>query len=238
MYHYTRFQAQSEVEESYLAKTSLLVSLWAPPKLEIAMVSLWVDRALYHTRQYLEKYDPITTTPVPIGQDILYWCCIVRNSLISYVMRRPYRLHVDGIPLCDPEDIRREFELEARHHNFCTSEAKLQMIDDFILLCKVTSCLYSILKSHQSLLFEVQWNAERPIDRTSEVESDAPTGQLVHEYILRYVEAAKYESELEDLIKDHEERRIFKNLTKTIGGEEEIDIIARMRSYNLYLITQ
>jgi hypothetical protein len=92
------------MEELVLAKTALLLSLWCPPKLDVTINSLWADRDIYHSKQFLRE-SSVNTNILPKRYDILYWCCISRNAFISYAMRRPFRLCIEEDQmLCDHED--------------------------------------------------------------------------------------------------------------------------------------
>ncbi|KAH6662486.1 hypothetical protein B0J14DRAFT_707598 [Halenospora varia] len=230
-YEYARCQVWSEIEELVLAKTALLLSFWCPPKVEILVNSLWIDRAIYHTKQFMRKSVSNTSNAIPKRCDILYWSCLSRNAFISYAMRRPYRLHIEEDALCDPQDVRSEFDREILFHNFSSPKGKLRMVDDFIALCKLGQSLNAILRSQRSMLFQLQWNSRQ---NTEDVDESEEHNEL-HQYLSRYLEAAKFESELLDLIEEHKKSNsISIDNAQNEGASEEM--LARMRSYTLSII--
>ncbi|EOD43909.1 putative fumarylacetoacetate hydrolase family protein [Neofusicoccum parvum UCRNP2] len=188
-------QASNEVDEIVLAKTALLLSFWCPPQVDVMINSFWADRAFHHTKQFLRKWARRENTPVPKRPGIVHWCCIIRSTLISYSMRRPYQLHVDEEPLCDPEEVRAEFGLEALFHNFATPEEKLRMIDDFVATCKLSKNLNMILRSQRALLFEMHWTPAAVDD-----ESVAMT-DVLQDHMTAYLSASNQEAELQDLLR-------------------------------------
>lgn len=146
-------------------------------------------------------------------------------------MRRPYRLHIEEDALCDPQDVRSEFDREILFHNFSSPKGKLRMVDDFIALCKLGQSLNAILRSQRSMLFQLQWNSRQ---NTEDVDESEEHNEL-HQYLSRYLEAAKFESELLDLIEEHKKSNsISIDNAQNEGASEEM--LARMRSYTLSII--
>jgi hypothetical protein len=215
--------------EVVLAKTSLLLSLWCPPKLEIAVNSLWADRAMYHTKRYLRKTSPEGSMPLPKRRDILVWCCVARNTFISFATRRPYRLCMEEEPLCDPEDVRSEFDRELQFHNFCSPAAKIRMVEDFVTMCKLSQNFRNILYLQRSMALSIQ-NSEYAISTRDGNEAE------LHNCVSRYLKAAEAEAELVDLIELHES-------VKCEGADEGSSertselVGARTRSYVLQIMT-
>lgn len=224
-----RTQASCEMDEVVLAKVSLLLSLWCPPKSEITINSLWADRAMHHTKRYLKKASPVEFEPMPKRRDILLWCCITRKTFISYAMHRPYLISMDDEPLCDPDSVRSEFDRELLFHNFCSTTAKVRMVDDFVIMCKLSQTLGNIMLMQRSMLSTIQ---------SSEQISSA-WGMDEHESsncLSRYLNAAAAEAELMELIEEHES---FKRQAADRGsGERTSELVAaRMRSYMLQIMT-
>jgi len=229
MYEIARYQVWSVIEELVLAKTALLLSLWCSPKMELSVNSLWVDRAITHTNAYRSRATPDSSNPMPKRCNILYWCCVARNALISYAMRRPTRLYMEEEPLCDPEEIRPEFEREILFHNFSSPNAKLRMVEDFVTLCKLSKNLRVILGSQRPM--------KSPATTYSDPMQSAVDGSEVelHDYISQYLEVANSESELMDLIENYEEKC---NSMEDIGDENPAEVISgKMRSYALNIMT-
>jgi hypothetical protein len=214
--------------EVVLAKTSLLLSLWCPPKLEITVSSLWADRAMYHTKRHLRKTSAARSMPMPKRRDILVWCCVTRHTFISYSMRRPYRLCMEEEPLCDPDDVRSEFDRELQFHNFCSPTAKVRMIEDFVTMCKLSQNFRNILYLQRCMLFSIQ-DAE-----CSTSTQDGNQAEL-HNCLSRYLQTAKAESELVDLIELHE---LVKCQGANRAGTERASelVAARTRSYVLQIM--
>lgn len=238
MYEYACCQVVLSVsEELALAKTALLLSLWCPPKLELMVNSRWVDRAIHHTIQSLRNDTSDPNALMPKRSNILYWCCIARNTCICFAMRRPYRLFIEDQPLCDPEDVRGEFDREILFHNFSSPKAKLRMVDDFVVLCKLTQKLNSILRFQRSALFELQWNTGQTM--TEKMDEDRSDYEL-HEHLSRYLEAAKLETELLDLVASQERihtERSSAIITDTASSENPSEeMFAKLRLYTLHII--
>lgn len=213
--------------ELVLAKTSLLLSLWCPPKLEITVSSLWAGRAMFHTKRYLRKTSPAGSMPMPKRRDILVWCCITRNTFISYSMRRPCRLCMEEEPICDPEDVRSEFDREVQFHNFCSPAAKVRMVEDFVTMCKLSQNFRSILYLQRSMMFSIQ-------NQDLEFARDGYDVEL-HNCLSRYLKTAEAEAELEDLIELHEFGKC--EGADMAGGERASEVVAaRTRSYVLQIM--
>ncbi|KAL1615262.1 hypothetical protein SLS56_011886 [Neofusicoccum ribis] len=229
-YQSAQVQVSNEVDEIVLAKTALLLSFWCPPQVDVMTTSFWADRAFHHTKQFLRKWARRENTPVPKRPGIVHWCCIIRSTLISYSMRRPYQLHADEEPLCDPEEVRAEFGLEALFHDFTTPEEKLRMIDDFVATCKLSKNLNMILRSQRALLFEMHWTPAAVDD-----ESMAIT-DVLQDHMAAYLSASNQEAELQELLRRYEE----KGRVIGPGPRDELtfeEMPARMRAYNIYIIT-
>jgi hypothetical protein len=144
-------------------------------------------------------------------------------------------LHIEEEPWCDPDAVRSEFEREISFHSSSSPVGKLRMVEDFVVLCKLSQCLNSILRSQRSMLFEVQWKPSqiKAIENTDvELEED----NELHEYLSRYLEAAKYESELLELIEEHGKNN---SLDMDNDGSERTsgEMLAKLRSYTLSIIT-
>ncbi|KAH9204675.1 hypothetical protein DL95DRAFT_398304 [Leptodontidium sp. 2 PMI_412] len=230
-YYCSRFQVRTSIDDLILAKASLLLSLGCPTRLDIASNSLWIDRAINHTKRFMRRTKTFEHCGIRRRHDITYWCCVSRNAFISYVMRRPYRLLMNEEFLCDLDSLKYEFEGEVKHHDFSGSEAtKIKMVEDFITMCKISRHLKSILQSHQSVLFQSQWNNGSGQGEAAESK----------ECLKRYLEASKRELELEELVQEMEARRRMESLNwRNTGDEDDASdaLLARVRSYTLSLIT-
>lgn len=214
--------------ELVLAKTSLLLSLWCSPKSEIGLSSLWADRAMYHTKRHLRKTSTAQSMPLPKRRDILIWCCVTRNIFISYSTRRPYRRCMEEEPLCDPNDLRSEFDRELQFHNFCSPAAKARMVEDFVTMCKLSHSLRNILYLQRCMLFPIQ-----DAEGSSSIQ-DGNQAKL-HNCLSRYLQTAQAESELVDLIELHE--LVKCQGADQVGSERESELVAaRTRSYVLQIM--
>lgn len=224
------------MEEVVLAKTALLLSFWCPPKTDITVTSLWIDRAIYHTKQFMRKMSNGTKhNLIPKRWSILYWTCISRNTLVSYATRRPNCLYIEEQLLYDLEDVRSEFDREIVWHSFSSPEGKLRMVEDFVLLCKLSRRLYSILKSQRSMLVELPWKSRR--NRMDSLEIEEEDNDELHNYLLRYLEASNYCSELTDLLEEHE-NCCLSFMERDNNEVTTEDLLARMRRFYISMITQ
>ncbi len=194
----------------------------------MAVNSLWVDRAIHHTTQYLSKSRSLSNRSMPKRRDILYWCCISRNVLISYAMRRPHRLHIEDEFLCTPDEVRSEFDREVLFHNFSSPQAKLQMIEDFVTLCKLSINLSSILKSQRVKAFRKQWTSENTACEQDDLQ----------ENLANYLEMANYESDVISLIGEYEKSRKLSLQIGEDGEEASEELLSKLRSYTISLIAQ
>ncbi|CZR68755.1 uncharacterized protein PAC_18654 [Phialocephala subalpina] len=238
MYECARFEIWTEIDELVLAKASLLLSFWCGPKLDVTVNSVWADRAIYHTRQYLLKSTSQVTLVMPKRRDILYWCCLARNAFISYAMRRPHRLHIEENLLCEPDAVRSEFDREVIFHNFSSPQGKLRMIEDFVTMCKLSLNLSAMLKLQRSELFQLQWNASEP-DVKDKDKDEPETEDNLHHYLVNYLEAAKFETDVSDLIREYEENQRQAQTPEGASQGEELtseQLLGKLRAYTLSLI--
>lgn len=230
MHDYSQLHVSCELDEVVLAKVSLLLSLWCPPKVDIAVISLWIDRAMYHLKRYLRKTLPAKCTPMPKRHDILVWCCVSRNIFISYAMRRPYQLCMEEEPLCAPEDVRAEFDRELHFHQFCSPAAKVGMVEDFVNMCKLSQKLRNILYFQGSMLLSIQ-------DSEQVASSWGENEKQLRNCINQYLRAAEAEANLMDHMESQEDFRFDGADSRDSERALSVSAAAQMRSYILQIIT-
>jgi hypothetical protein len=136
--------------------------------------------------------------------------------------------------LCDPEDLRSEFNREIMFHNFSSEEGKVKMVEDFVMLCKLGRTLNLILRSQRSVLFRMQLEGTTPksVDTLDEEDGEGE----VHDYLSRYLQAARFESELLELVEEHGKPN-FNCMDKQVSEGASEDMVALTRSHCLSIIT-
>lgn len=182
----------SDVE---LAKTALLLSYWCPQDNTAEVNSYWTDRAIYHTRAALAAVER-ETEDISHDLKVLYWACIIRNTLISFALRRPLRLHQPGMELVTPDEL---------HTSFNNLNRKSQphrapsYVSGFIWICKISGVLNTTLtylketmvlgKTTQPKIAttrdsspEVEYQRSQGLSITSLQESEQQLCQLYFEY--------------------------------------------------------
>lgn len=78
------------------------------------------------------------------GLKVLYWSCIVRNTLVSFFLRRPARLHQIQAELIQPDDL-----LEYPNHEAESAELETRrfQMHAFVWTCKICEILNIALSS-------------------------------------------------------------------------------------------
>lgn len=110
------------------------------------------------------------------GFKVLYWACIVRNTLISIALRRPARLHEIETELLSPDELYASFRAQACDPRLPDSDSQAR---GFIWTCKICKVLNSALSHiHRQMALENRnsipdcssvhgLNPDEPTDSTS-----------------------------------------------------------------------
>jgi uncharacterized hydantoinase/oxoprolinase family protein len=131
-------------------------------------------------------------------------------------------------PLCDPEEVRAEFDREVQFHNFCSPAAKVRMVEDFVTMCKLSQNFRNILYLQRCMLFTIQ-------DSEYGMFIQDGNGVELHNCLSRYLKTAEAESELVDLIELHE--LVKCEGADRAGSERASELVAaRTRSYVLQIM--
>jgi hypothetical protein len=137
-----------------LTKVALLLTYWSPFDAEYQVNNYWIDRAFYHARA-ITLWDPegVATSR---RYRITWWCCLLRDRLVSIALRRPYRIHEakSTWPIVNEAD----FGLEVMFPKFMIARTKRTMIDSFIWLCKLSDIMRDIAVFHEKKRFDREWS--------------------------------------------------------------------------------
>jgi hypothetical protein len=138
-----------------LTKIALLLTYWSPFDAEYQVNNYWIDRAFYHARA-IKLWD-LQGKSVASSRRyrIIWWCCLLRDRLVSMALRRPYRIHEakSTWPIVSETD----FGLEAMFPKFITVKTKRTMIDSFIWICKLSDIIRDIAVFHEQKRFDREW---------------------------------------------------------------------------------
>lgn len=146
-----------------LAKTALLLSYWCPQGTAAEVNSYWIDRAIYHAKIALSKPSSSAWTSTN-DLKIIHWSCIVRNTLVSFVLRRPARLHPIQSRLCRPDDILTILKGGSRVPRPADQLLRMHI---FIWTCKICEILNIALANLREAMMTGDWiqlKRSKPID--------------------------------------------------------------------------
>ncbi|OAP60411.1 hypothetical protein AYL99_05413 [Fonsecaea erecta] len=163
----------------------LLLSYWSPFNLDTQVNSRWVARAIFHARQARLEDPDYDSATMFSRRKIIWWCCVLRDRLISVGLRRFHRLHkVES--RWGPVTVM-DFGAEAVVPQFMTIESKRVMMAAFIWMCDLTQLISDIGTFHMDRKFQREW---RDVSSTGESDHDL----LLDEMIL----CSAYESRLKE----------------------------------------
>jgi hypothetical protein len=136
--YYAVMQEKDPRYETRLAQAAALLSFWSPYDGTREVNSFWVDESLAHSLA-AKLHEPTTG---PHRNKVIWWCCIVRNRVVSLALRRPWRLHPcqTVIPLSLDD-----FGLELFSPMFTQVETKTRMSKAFLALCHLTDIMKEVL---------------------------------------------------------------------------------------------
>ena len=142
-----------------LTKIALLLTYWSPFDSEYQVNNYWTDRAFYHARVIRLWDRPGENAVTSRRYRLIWWCCLLRDRLISIAMRRPYRIHEakSSWPLVTEAD----FGLEVMFPKFITVKTKKSLIQAFIWLCKLSDVMRDIAVFHEQTRFDREWSGKR-----------------------------------------------------------------------------
>ncbi|KAF2789707.1 hypothetical protein K505DRAFT_341047 [Melanomma pulvis-pyrius CBS 109.77] len=195
LYRSQRISGATVAVELLLAQTALLLSFWAPQDTEAEANSCWVDRAIYHARSVLAKSD-ISKGRQSGRLRVLYWSCHLRNTQLSYALRRPHRLHSMTNCLFSADDLIFDFANERRSPQFCDQQTKFVQIHLFIWSCKLSQILNNALIFRGHCTNQVLWTIKKPVVQYSTDEDERRRADALTDSRLSYFGLEKYELEI------------------------------------------
>ena len=139
-----------------LTKVALLLTYWSPFDTEYQVNNYWTDRAFHHARAIRLWDRPRENTTTSTRYRLIWWCCLLRDRLISIALRRPYRIHEakSSWPIISEAD----FGLEVMFPQFITVKTKRSTIDAFIWLCKLSDIMRDIAVFQEEKRFDREWS--------------------------------------------------------------------------------
>jgi len=134
-----------------LTKVALLLTYWSPFDAEYQVNSYWTDRAFHHAR-VIRLWDCQGES----RYRLIWWCCLLRDRLISIALRRPYRIQEakSTWPIVSDAD----FGLEVMFPKFTNVKTKRTLVDSFIWLCKLSDIMRDIAVFHERKRFDREWS--------------------------------------------------------------------------------
>ncbi|KIX98597.1 uncharacterized protein Z520_05898 [Fonsecaea multimorphosa CBS 102226] len=117
-----------------IAQSALLLSYWSPYDSTQEVNSFWVDEAIRHA-VVGGMSDPTSTH----RKRIIWWCCMIRNRMISLGLRRFNRLN--RRPEGRLPELTDFADDESSGCLLISVEAKLYFTRAFVLLCKLTKIM-------------------------------------------------------------------------------------------------
>jgi Fungal specific transcription factor domain len=144
-------------DQLILCKVALLLTYWSPFDAEYKVNSYWVDRAFNHARA-IKLWD-IKQEGTSSRRRIVWWCCLMRDRLISFALRRNYRIQEakSTWPLVEVSD----FGLEVMFPKYVDVKTKRAVIDAFIWLCKLSDIIRDVAIFHENNSFGREWSDSR-----------------------------------------------------------------------------
>ena len=133
-----------------------MLTYWSPFDSEYQVNSYWIDRAFYHARA-IALWDPQGKSVASLRRNrIVWWCCLLRDRVVSLALRRPYRIHEAKTTW--PFVTEADFGLEVMFPKFTTAKTKRTMIDSFIWFCKLSDIIRDIAVFHEKKRFDREWS--------------------------------------------------------------------------------
>ncbi|CAO2652697.1 Nn.00g021080.m01.CDS01 [Neocucurbitaria sp. VM-36] len=147
------FRTTDKDAEPNLARMALLLSYWCPQGMAAGINSHWIDRAIYHTKVALAE----ATSNSPIDTHdlrVIYWSCVVRNTLVSFALRRPARLQPIQTSFGKPDEL---LQCERKRTKSGHFTAQLLKMHVFIWTCKICEILNPALLFLRQATLSSNW---------------------------------------------------------------------------------
>lgn len=141
-------------DQMILTKVALLLTYWSPFDSEYQVNSYWVDRAFIHARA-MKLWEPQPEV-TPSRRRIVWWCCLLRDRLISFALRRAYR--IQEAKATWPVVSISEFGLEVMFPRFMDVKTKRTVLEAFIWSCELTDILRDVAVFHENNSFDREWS--------------------------------------------------------------------------------
>lgn len=129
-----------------LTRAAILLSYWSPYTAEEHTNSYWIDQAFLHAHagKLHQEHKMFTSLVTPGRRKLIWWCCLLRDRLVAFGLRRTQRLHQE--PLSHSLPTLDDFGVEAQCPNFLDNSYKMLCISNFIAQCKLSIVMAKILK--------------------------------------------------------------------------------------------
>lgn len=100
--------------------------------------SHWIDRAIYHTKAAITESSSYRSADI-YDIKIIYWSCVVRNTLVSFSLRRPARLQPIQSGFGTPDELLVEYRKTKAQTG--DQSAQLLQMHVFVWTCKICEIL-------------------------------------------------------------------------------------------------
>ena len=140
-----------------------MLSYWSPYNSDSQVNSYWVDRAFQHARAIRLSDPDCDSGTLCCRRRIVWWCCLIRDRLTSFGLRRPYRLHEPALGWKAVTE--RDFGLETIFPRYVSVLSKRDTIAAFLWLCKLTDIVSAMTVFQEDSRFEREWS-DNVKDRT------------------------------------------------------------------------
>jgi len=155
---------------------------------------------MHHVKASLKGNTPNSPAD-PYRRKTVYWCCIIRNTLINFATRRTYRVYAEEEPLFGVEEIRSELESEIAAPIFSSADAKRFHIETTIATCQLSQILSAIMRSQRQSQVESEWSARERMSASSAAPADGCV-----EYVRGFLEAGGFDGQIMAVLKSYEQR--------------------------------
>ena len=168
LYHLAGRKYQGHVA---LVQAALLLSHWSPYDNSTEVNNFWADEAFHHA----------TIGRLHDSQQsyhrVIWWCCIVRNRVLSLALRRPHKLRrYESGPMITLADFNhRRFPNGTR-----LKQRRFRAAEIFISLCKLSMVMNKIvLMRHPGIRWD-DWRADQRLDSAHiDLDNIASTDQMM-----------------------------------------------------------
>jgi len=156
------YHASSHEPSISLTRAAVLLSYWSPFTSEQQSNSYWIDQAFINARAaILQELDYASISISPGRRRIIWWCCQLRDVLLSFALRRINTLHTE--PLTRKMVCADDFGAESTTPCFLSPLSKTLAINNFIRQCELSLVMRELCYSNKLRICKIlqQMSARR-----------------------------------------------------------------------------